>query len=66
MTVEVDLNAVTIPLRWSQLFGRDAPTDVEIGSGKGRFLNEWATAHPERNDDHDKRQDGQNLPTIWG
>jgi len=47
--IDVDLNQVSIPLRWSELFGREAPTDVEIGSGKGKFLNELATANPERN-----------------
>ena len=47
--IDVDLNQVAIPLSWSQLFGRDAPTDVEIGSGKGKFLNELAAARPDRN-----------------
>jgi tRNA (guanine-N7-)-methyltransferase len=47
--IEVDLNQVRVPLRWSELFGRDAPTDLEIGSGKGRFLLDLAVAHPERN-----------------
>ena len=36
--IEVDLNQVDVPLRWEQVFGRHAPTEVEIGSGKGRFL----------------------------
>jgi tRNA (guanine-N7-)-methyltransferase len=47
--IDVDLNQVSIPLSWSQLFDRDALTDVEIGSGKGKFLNELATSRPERN-----------------
>lgn len=47
--VDVDLNAVAIPLQWGQLFGRDASTDVEIGSGKGRFLLELAACRPDRN-----------------
>jgi tRNA (guanine-N7-)-methyltransferase len=47
--IDVDLNQVAIPLSWSQLFGREAPTDVEIGSGKGKFLNELAVARPDRN-----------------
>lgn len=46
--IEVDLNAVAVPLRWPELFGRRAPVDVEIGSGKGRFLLELAAASPER------------------
>jgi len=47
--IGVDLDQVAVPLSWPELFGRDAPTDVEIGSGKGKFLNELATVHPERN-----------------
>ena len=47
--IDVDLDQVSIPLRWPELFNREAPTDVEIGSGKGKFLNEFATANPERN-----------------
>lgn len=47
--IEVDLNDSSVPLSWHELFGRDAPTDVEIGSGKGRFLLELAAARPERN-----------------
>ncbi|HEY4230142.1 MAG TPA: hypothetical protein VGO79_08205, partial [Thermoanaerobaculia bacterium] len=30
------------------LFGRTAPLEIEIGSGKARFLLESARAHPER------------------
>jgi len=47
--IDIDLDQVSVPLRWPELFGREAPTDVEIGSGKGKFLNELATANPERN-----------------
>jgi tRNA (guanine-N7-)-methyltransferase len=47
--IDVDLDQVGIPLSWPELFGRDALTDVEIGSGKGKFLNELATARPDRN-----------------
>ncbi len=46
--IEVDLNAVRIPLDWEELFGSPMPVDVEIGSGKGRFLLELARAHPDR------------------
>ena len=46
---DVDLDAVAVPLDWRELFGRDAPTDVEIGSGKGRFLLALAASRPERN-----------------
>ena len=37
------------PLSISGMFGRDAPLEIEIGSGKGMFLRKAATAHPERN-----------------
>ncbi len=47
--IDVDLDQVGIPFSWPELFGREAPTDVEIGSGKGKFLNELATARPDRN-----------------
>jgi len=46
--IEVDLNAVGVPLDWEELFGSPMPVDVEIGSGKGRFLLELAARHPER------------------
>jgi tRNA (guanine-N7-)-methyltransferase len=47
--IDVDLDRVAIPLSWPELFDRQAPTDVEIGSGKGKFLNELATAWSDRN-----------------
>jgi len=47
--IDIDLDQVGIPFSWPELFGREAPTYVEIGSGKGRFLNELATARPDRN-----------------
>lgn len=47
--IDVDLNEVAIPLSWLELFGREAPTDVEMGSGKGKFLNELASMRPDRN-----------------
>lgn len=43
----VDLTAAGLPLSSRALFGRDCPLEVELGSGKGRFLLEWAAAHPE-------------------
>jgi tRNA (guanine-N7-)-methyltransferase len=47
--IDLDLDTIGVPLVWSEIFGREAPTDVEIGSGKGKFLNENAALHPERN-----------------
>ncbi|MBM3214891.1 tRNA (guanosine(46)-N7)-methyltransferase TrmB [Candidatus Poribacteria bacterium] len=34
---------------WERLFGRSAPVEVDIGSGKARFLIESAQANPETN-----------------
>ena len=45
---DLDLNRVSVPFQWSEIFGRLAPVDVEIGSGKGKFLLELAASRPER------------------
>ena len=45
--IDLDLNQVGIPFRWREIFGRSAPVNVEIGSGKGKFLLELAAAQPE-------------------
>ena len=47
--IDLDLDALATPLAWSETFGRHAATDVEIGSGKGRFLLELAATFPDRN-----------------
>lgn len=40
-----------LPRPWAadQLFGRDAPLEVEVGSGKGLFLQSAAAAAPDHN-----------------
>ena len=45
---ELDLNRIAVPLQWPAIFGRSAPVDIEIGSGKGKFLLELASMRPER------------------
>ncbi len=40
--IDLDLNQVGVPFDWPEIFGRSAPVDVEIGSGKGKFLLELA------------------------
>jgi len=35
--------------RWAELFGREAPLHLEIGSGNGFYLAAFAQAHPEVN-----------------
>jgi tRNA (guanine-N7-)-methyltransferase len=42
-----ELAELTVPLVAASLFGREAPLEVEIGSGKGRFLASASAARPE-------------------
>ena len=37
------------PVSWPAIFGDDHPVELEIGSGKGLFLANAATARPDRN-----------------
>jgi tRNA (guanine-N7-)-methyltransferase len=37
------------PIVWADLFGNDHPVELEIGMGKGTFLNDQAKARPEVN-----------------
>ncbi|CCQ95507.1 tRNA (guanine-N(7)-)-methyltransferase [[Clostridium] ultunense Esp] len=50
-TLEKSPLVVTDPLlyrgRWFSFFGREGPLHVEIGTGKGKFLNTLASLHPE-------------------
>lgn len=44
-----DLAPDLAPVDWAELFGRPTPNvEIEIGSGKGGFLLEYAMRHPER------------------
>jgi tRNA (guanine-N7-)-methyltransferase len=47
----IGLNADTLPkpIDWAILFGNNHPVELEIGMGKGTFLNEQAKARPEVN-----------------
>jgi tRNA (guanine-N7-)-methyltransferase len=45
----LDLTGVEGPLSWPAVFGNDHPVELEVGSGKGLFLQNAATARPERN-----------------
>jgi len=47
--IDLDLDQVDTPFRWVEIFGRDTPTEIDIGSGKGKFLNELAMARPDHN-----------------
>lgn len=35
------------PISWRHLFGQEGPVEIEVGTGKGRFLLERAQAMPE-------------------
>jgi tRNA (guanine-N7-)-methyltransferase len=41
--------SITQRLNPSQLFPRAQPLEVELGSGDGSFIAQWAKLHPERN-----------------
>ncbi len=45
----LDLNLLPKPLNFETLFGRKKPVEIEIGVGKGRFMREYALAHPQLN-----------------
>lgn len=42
----VPLGAFPVPMDWEVLFGNSHPVEIEIGSGKGRFLLEASKRHP--------------------
>ena len=35
--------------KWAEIFGRQAPLHVELGTGKGDFITGMAARHPEIN-----------------
>ena len=35
--------------KWGEVFEKDQPLHIEVGTGKGRFVTEMAKAHPEIN-----------------
>ena len=42
----VPLGEVPVPIAWETFFGNPHPVEIEIGSGKGRFLLEASKRHP--------------------
>lgn len=46
---ETPLRELCTPIDWHAIFGNAQPVEIEIGSGKGRFLLEVSKRHPERN-----------------
>jgi tRNA (guanine-N7-)-methyltransferase len=49
VTTTLDLTGVEGPLSWEAVFGNAGPVEVEIGSGKGLFLMNAASAAPQSN-----------------
>lgn len=45
----LQLPDLSAPIDFTQIFGREAPVEIEIGVGKGRFLRERAQAFPDHN-----------------
>ena len=45
----VDFDSLSVPISWPEVFGNDHPVELEIGSGKGLFLANAATANPGHN-----------------
>jgi tRNA (guanine-N7-)-methyltransferase len=45
----VDFASLTPPISWPEIFGNDHPVELEIGSGKGLFLVNAASANPSHN-----------------
>ena len=42
----VPLGEFSVPIDWEAFFGNSRPVEIEIGSGKGRFLLEASKQHP--------------------
>lgn len=47
--IGLDVETLARPLNFPLLFGNDHPVEMEIGMGKGTFLTQQATLHPEIN-----------------
>jgi len=47
--ISVELKTLHSPLNWKDVFGNDRLVEIEVGSGKGRFLKESAQKNPEIN-----------------
>jgi tRNA (guanine-N7-)-methyltransferase len=47
--IVVEFETLTPPVSWLEVFGDDHPVELEIGSGKGLFLANAASANPGRN-----------------
>jgi len=45
----LQFETLTAPVSWPEIFGNGRPVELEIGSGKGLFLANAATARPDRN-----------------
>ena len=48
-SLTLDLTGIEGLLSWSEIFGNDHPVELEIGSGKGLFLQNAASQNPNHN-----------------
>jgi len=48
-SVELNADEIKDKLSFSEIFGRSAPVDIEVGSGKGTFLVHEASSFSDRN-----------------
>jgi len=47
--IEILLSQCNGKVDWHQIFGNKKPVEIEIGSGKGRFIIQRSIAYPDRN-----------------
>jgi len=47
--IGLDVDKLSRPLVWRELFGNDHPVEIEVGMGKGTFITEQAIARKETN-----------------
>jgi len=47
--ISLELKTLDSPLNWQEVFGNDRLVEIEVGSGKGRFLKESAQRNPDIN-----------------
>jgi tRNA (guanine-N7-)-methyltransferase len=49
LDLDLDRAGASAPLSWSEVFGNEHPVELEVGSGKGLFLQNSAAACPDDN-----------------
>jgi len=46
--IRIDTGRFDVPLDWRKVFGRSGAVEIEVGTGKGRFLLDRAAKNPDR------------------